>query len=251
MSGTAAEGKPAARIRAVGDCALSVEFGERVAPEISARVIALDRMLAETPLPGVVERVPTYRALTVHFDPLEIAPEVLEARLAPLAEAAAQAGAEEARARLWRLPVAYGGAHGADLAALAARHGMSEAALVGLHAGETYRVYMLGFAPGFAYLGGLPERIETPRRAEPRLTTPAGTVSIGGKQTAVTSMAVPSGWHLIGRTPVPTFDAAAEPPCLLAPGDRVRFEPISAAAFAALEGRIARGEHRPEPEPWP
>ncbi|MEM6489046.1 MAG: 5-oxoprolinase subunit PxpB [Pseudomonadota bacterium] len=239
----------APRILPVGEAALSVEFGDRVAPEVNAAVLALDALIAAAPIAGVVETVPTYRALLVHFDPLAVAPAALETLLAPLA---AQAVAEPARAgqgRLWHLPVAYGGAHGIDLATLAARHGMAEGEVVRRHSAEVYRVYMLGFAPGFAYLGALPAALVTPRRAEPRLTTPAGSVSIGGAQTAVTSMAVPSGWHLIGRTPVPTFTPAAERMCLFEPGDRVQCRPIAAADFEALAGRIARGEYGLVPEP--
>ncbi|MEM6945839.1 MAG: 5-oxoprolinase subunit PxpB, partial [Pseudomonadota bacterium] len=150
--------------------------------------------------------------------------------------------------RSWRLPVAYGGPHGVDLEMLSARHGVTPERLIELHSGAAYRVYMLGFAPGFAYLGGLPECLATPRREDPRLTTPAGTVSIGGAQSAVTSMAVPSGWHLIGQTPVRSFDPTGEAPFLFEPGDHVRFQPISADAFAAIAERIARGEFQLLPE---
>ncbi len=117
-----------------------------------------------------------------------------------------------------------------------------------MHSSATYRVYMVGFAPGFCYLGGLPEELHTPRRTEPRLVTPAGTISIGGGQAAIASVPVPSGWHLIGRTPLTTFDPTGDTVFLFNPGDQVLFEPITAEDWHALAGRVERGEYRPQPE---
>jgi KipI family sensor histidine kinase inhibitor len=235
------------RLVPVGECALSVEFGDSVDPAISARVLALDRAVAEAAIPGVTECVPTYRALLIHFDPLGSDPAELRSAIAGLAEAAAD-DPHEIAARSWQVPVCYGGEFGVDLTELAARHGMTEAAAIALHSGAVYRVYMIGFAPGFAYLGGLPDALHTPRRVEPRLSIPPGSVSIGGAQTAITSVAVPSGWHLIGRTPFAAFDPGREPPFLFGPGDRVRFLPIGPDEWHGLAGRIARGEYRPAPE---
>src|SRR3546814_3176463 len=121
---------------------------------------------------------------------------------------------------LWRIPVAYGGAYGMDLEHIAERHGLTPERVVDLHGAAEYRVYMIGFAPGFSYLGGLDERLHTPRRTEPRLRTPAGSVSIGGMPAAVSSVEVPSGWHMPGRTPVRTFDLRRDQPSLFAVGDR-------------------------------
>jgi len=236
------------RMLPVGECALSVEFGDTVDAETNARVLALDDAMGTSGLPGIIECVPTYRALMIHYDPLTTPFADLRAEVARIAEMAAGGTVREHRGSLWRIPVAYGSEFGIDLADLAGRHGLAESAVIDLHAGTTYRIYMLGFAPGFAYLGDLPDRLHTPRRTEPRLSTPAGSVSIGGAQTAITSVAVPSGWHLIGRTPYATFDPRSERAFLLAPGDRVRFEPIGHADWDILCGRIARGEFRPEPE---
>lgn len=233
------------RYLAVGDCALSVEFGDGVDPATNARVLALDAVLGGDLPEGVIELVPTYRALMIHFDPLVTSLAVLRDKVERmLATTISDAGP----GRLWRVPVGYGGELGIDLADLAKRHGMTEDEVVSIHSSATYRVYMIGFAPGFSYLGGLPEELHTPRRTEPRLVTPAGTVSIGGAQSAVTSVAVPSGWHLIGQTPLRTFDPKRIPVFLFDPGDRVCFEPISHADFMTLSDRIARGEFRPEPE---
>ncbi|MDH3667810.1 MAG: 5-oxoprolinase subunit PxpB [Paracoccaceae bacterium] len=233
------------RFLTVGDCALSVEFGDTVDPTTNARVLALDKALG-TDLPeGVIELVPTYRALMIHFDPLTTS---LAALRKTVEQMVVKTGADDALGRLWRVPVGYGGDLGIDLADLAARHGLTEEQVVEIHANATYRVYMIGFAPGFCYLGGLPEALHTPRRIEPRLVTPAGTVSIGGAQAAVTSVPVPSGWHLIGRTPLKTFDPDGDPVFLFHPGDQVRFERISAGDWHTLSGRVERGEFRPTPE---
>lgn len=233
------------RYLAVGDSALSVEFGDTVDEATNARVLALDKAMNALLPEGVIELVPTYRALMIHFDPLAIGC----ASLRETAERLLVATVEDSEpGRLWRIPVGYGGEFGIDLGSLAERHGLTEDRVIEIHSGATYRVYMIGFAPGFSYLGGLPEALHTPRRTEPRLVTPAGTISIGGAQAAIASVPVPSGWHLIGRTPLKTFDPAADPAFLLNPGDRVRFERISHADWQALSNRVERGEHRPLPE---
>jgi KipI family sensor histidine kinase inhibitor len=226
----------APRILPCGDTALTVEFGDAIDPGLNARVLALDRALSGQP--GMVETVPTYRSLLVHYDPVAIAFEPLAA----IIRAAATAPAGDVRpGRTWRIPVAYGGRHGIDLETTAATHGLSPAKLIELHAAPTYQVYMIGFLPGFAYLGGLDPTIATPRRVSPRLKTPPGTVSIGGVQALVASIEAPSGWHLLGRTPVRTFMPGRDPVFLLAPGDRVRFEPIDPARFDGLDREAAQG----------
>jgi KipI family sensor histidine kinase inhibitor len=144
--------------------------------------------------------------------------------------------------RLWRVPVVYGGAFGIDLAETAERHDLTPAGLIERHAAPVYRVYMIGFLPGFAYLGGLDPAIATPRRTVPRLKTPPGTISIGGVQALVASIEAPSGWHLLGRTPMRNFMPGREPAFLLRPGDRIAFEPIPAARWAALDAAAAAGE---------
>ena len=144
--------------------------------------------------------------------------------------------------RAWQVPVAYGGEHGIDLAEMAAERGITEAELVRRHAAPTYRVYMIGFQPGFAYLGGLDPALAKPRRTDPRPRTPAGSISIGGVQTAVASVEAPSGWHLIGRTPALPFRLGRDPVFLFQAGDSVRFEPISPEAVEALATLATAGE---------
>jgi len=228
------------RFLASGDCALTVELGDRIDPAISAAVIALDRAIAEAAVAGIGDVVPTYRSLLVFFDPVVLPRRRLIERIKALWP---PVGAEAVPRRRWRVPVAYGGAHGVDIGFVAETHGISEARVAELHAAATYRVAMIGFAPGYTYLAGLDPALATSRRAEPRRTTPPGTVAIGGVQTAIAPpLALPSGWHLIGRTPVRSFDPARAQPVLFEAGDEIAFEPIDAAAFEALAARAASGD---------
>lgn len=233
------------RIVPVGDAAVLVEFGETIDPALNAAVLALDARLRAVAWPGVVECVPTYRSLLIHYDPDALDGGELIARLAELDLGHAGPVPE---GRLWTVPVCYGGEYGIDLEAVAARHGLTPEQVVALHIAPTYRVYMVGFIPGFTYLGGLDPRLATPRREDPRPRTPAGTISIGGIQAGIASLEAPSGWHLLGRTPVRTFDPEREPAILLEPGDRVRFKTIDPATFAELDRRAAAHDPLIAPE---
>lgn len=224
------------RILPCGDAAVAVEFGTEIDPALNRRVLALDAALADRP--WLVETVPTYRSLLVHYDPTAIEYEALRA---DILGAARRARPIDAAGRSWTIPVAYGGEHGIDLDATAAAHGLTPDELVRRHLAPTYRVYMIGFLPGFAYLGGLDPSIATPRRTTPRLRTPPGTISIGGVQALVASIEAPSGWHLLGRTPVRNFMPGRDPVFLLRPGDRVRFRAIDPAFFAELDRAAASG----------
>ncbi len=230
---------PATRLLWCGDTALTVEFGDRIDPAVNARVLALDARLREANLPGIVETVPTYRSLTVHLDPLGVDPPALEAVLLDLAARPAPLLPPK---RVWRVPVVYGGAFGMDLEEVAAHHGLSPSAVIARHAAPEYRVVMIGFLPGYAYLDGLDPGLALSRRASPRATTPAGTISIGGVQALVASIAAPSGWHLLGRTPVRAFAAGRDPVFLFAPGDGIRFEPTDPARWESLDRAAAAGE---------
>jgi KipI family sensor histidine kinase inhibitor len=222
-----------------GDGAISVEFGGTVDPALSRRVLALDAELAASPFPGLVEAVPTYRSLHLQFDPVATDVEALEAHVLALALRLPEAVGP---ARRWRVPVLYGGDDGIDLETLARMHDLSTAEVVRLHAGRVYRLYMIGFLPGFAYLGGLDERLHTPRRREPRPVIPAQSIAIGGAQTAIGSMEGPSGWHLIGRTPARPFQRGRDPVFLFEAGDEIVFEPIAKGDWGALDRAAARGE---------
>ena len=209
----------------LGDAALTVELDDGISPEAAARVRALDLALTRDPPPGFRESVPTYRSLLVLFDPAALSFADLEALLQRRAAGVADSGAPPPGA-LRRVPVRYGGEDGPDLVDVARARGMTPAEVVALHSGREYTAFMLGFRPGFAYLGVLPEALATPRRATPRVRVPAGSVGIAGRQTGVYPQVSPGGWSLLGRTSVAFFDTAADPPTFLQPGDRVRFEPV-------------------------
>jgi 5-oxoprolinase (ATP-hydrolysing) subunit B len=231
----------APRFLPAGDAALVVELGDAIDEDVHNRVGALAAMVARAGIPGIEETVPTYRSLLVLYAPETI--DLLELVRHLTALLAAMPAAIPAPAkRHWTLPVVYGGVFGEDLGLLATTHGLSQDEVVARHVGAEYRVYMIGFQPGFAYLGGLDPSLHTPRRTEPRPKVPAGSIAIGGVQTAVYSVEAPSGWHLLGRTPVRVFDLRRAEPFLLAAGDRVRFRPVSAAAWESLTRRAEQGE---------
>lgn len=236
-----------ARFLDAGDGALTIEFGASISPELVGQVAAFERTLdaarAVGALAGVIETVPTFRSLTLLYDPLVTCRATLDPVLRSLL-AQGQA-VKVASARRWRLPVCYGGSFGADLLDVAAASGQSPDEVVRLHAGTEFTVYMLGFMPGFPFMGSLPEVLSVPRRTEPRLRVPAGSVAITGRLSAIYPWQSPGGWQLIGRCPVPLFDAAAPTPSLLAPGDTVRFEAVSPLRLAELEAAIAAGELTP------
>jgi KipI family sensor histidine kinase inhibitor len=232
------------RLLDAGDGAFTIEFGDTITPEAVARVAALERALIAArergELPGVVEAMPTFRSLTVMYDPLATSRTQLDPVVRGLLAQAAPPSMQAARR--WRLPVCYGGEFGADLAHVAASRGLSTDEVVRLHAGSTFTVYMLGFMPGFPFMGGLPAALSMPRRTEPRVRVPAGSVAITGPLTAIYPWESPGGWQLLGRCPVPLFDAEADEPVLLAPGDEVRFEPVPAAEWERLQAALAGGE---------
>jgi inhibitor of KinA len=209
------------RIVPAGESALIVEFEARIDPAINARAIACADTIQAAQLPGVRDVVPTYCSVAVYFDPLRTDHDALAACLE---RAAGRPGTPAAAARLpIRIPVCYGGDLGPDLADVASFAGMTESDVVQLHAGGTYRVFMLGFVPGFAYLGIVDARIAAPRRATPRVRVPAGSVGIAGTQTGVYSADTPGGWQLIGRTPIKPFDPLRDEPFLMTAGDSVQF----------------------------
>lgn len=234
-----------ARFLPAGDTAFAVEFGERIDPAINALVHRTAALLATTPPQGLVETVPSFRSLLVHYDPLATNAETLQRLIGDLElDEATRTGP----GRIWRIPVRYGGAGGPDLAEVAAATGLNDAEVIALHAGTLYRVYAQGFLPGFAYLGELPPALDLPRRASPRVRVPAGSVAIAQRMTGIYPVESPGGWHLIGHTPLRFFDPARLPPTLFAPGDGVRFVPVNADAHAAIADAVAQGRYRVETE---
>ena len=227
------------RLLPSGDSAITVEFSRNIDDEANRRVLALDRALAQEPVAGVTETVPTYRSLLVHYDPAQIDFPTLGQKLAELAQRPAPSSE---KARLWRVPVAYGGEYGIDLEDVAKTLGTTPDDVVARHIAGVYRVAMLGFTPGWSYLSGLQESLHMSRRQNPRLLTPAGTISIGGVQAGIQCLAGPSGWHLLGCTPVRTYQLHREPMFLLEPGDRVKFYQIDARTYAEQERAAEHGE---------
>ena len=213
------------RVSPFGESALLVELGDGVDLEVNARVHALAAQLdaGAAGLEGLGRTVPAYASLLVPFDAGQVDDEVLAQRLLELAAAARPERAEAGE--LVEIPVRYGYDHGPDLDEVSRLTGIAPDYVIEQHAAETYHVYMLGFAPGFAYLGPLPEPLRVPRRAEPRLRVPAGSVAIAGAQTAVYPHVTPGGWHIIGWTDARLWDSGASRPARLRPGDRVRFVP--------------------------
>ncbi|MBB4040492.1 KipI family sensor histidine kinase inhibitor [Microvirga flocculans] len=227
------------RILPCGDSALTIEFGDAIDPEINGMVLALDDALRARAPAGLIETVPTYRSLTVQFDPLATD---YDALIEALHEETKDLAPRAAKGKRWRVPVVYGGAYGIDLEEVAALHGLTPAQVIEIHASAVYRIYMIGFLPGFAYLGGLDERIATSRRVHPRARIPAGSIMIGGVQAGIAPMDMPSGWHLLGRTPVLTYAPERNPAFLFAAGDEIVFEPVDASLWDALERAALAGE---------
>ena len=219
------------RIREAGDSAILVEIGEGIDPDVNARAVVLAERLRADPPAGVHDVIATFRSVAVFFDPLRTDVDALKAHVLALR---AEAGGR-ATARLVEVPVEYGGEAGPDLDAVAAAAGLSREDVVARHASRDYRVFMIGFLPGFAYLGPVDASIAAARRASPRVRVPAGSVGIAGQQTAVYPQASPGGWQIIGRTTTRPFDPRRSPPSLLAPGDRVRFVPSPRGALGSFE----------------
>ena len=223
---------PDVRIVPFGDEAFLVVLGEGISVALNRRTRALDEAVRAVLLStdGWQEPVPAYASLLVPYDPERMtAAEAQELLTTVVGSNAAAPLRPEATRSIMEIPVRYGGEDGPDLAEVAERLSMTPEEVVAIHTGETYRVFQLGFVPGFAYLGILPTSLALPRRATPRAQVPAGSVAIAGVQTAVYPSATPGGWHLLGRTDMRLWDPTNEPPSRLAPGDRVRFVPVDAS----------------------
>jgi len=217
------------RIVPAGDAALVIEFDDRIDPVISARGAALAEALNAEHIAGVRDVVPTCRSVAVYFDPLQTNQHTLVAMVERFAARPVQS--ETRRRDQIRIPVCYGGDYGPDLAHVAAFAGLSEADVIDLHASAVYRVLMLGFTPGFAYMGLVDPRIAAPRLETPRPRVARGSVGIAKEQTGIYPSETPGGWQLIGRTAVRPFDMSRPDPFLFRPGDEVRFVPIAQREF--------------------
>lgn len=223
-----------------GDTALVVQFGDRIDRALSARVLRVRERIRAARLPGVTETVASFRSILVHYDPLAVGAAELRRRI----EAVIEEAQERARpVRTWKVPVCYAPAFAPDLAEVSARTGLTPEQIAECHSSVAYHVYMLGFLPGYPYMGDVPAELVLPRREDPRIRVPPGAVGIATEMTAIYTLESPAGWHLIGTTPVRIFDVRWRPPALFAPGDRVIFVPVSPAEFEKIRAASRAGRY--------
>jgi inhibitor of KinA len=238
---TAGERSARAIFLACGDSALSIQLGDRIDRGLGLRVLAVKAAIDAAGIDGVVETVPSYRALLVHYNPLQISFAELVQRLEPPLEQPSG----RAENNLWRMPCCYHPDLALDLNDVAQATGLSMEAVMAMHSGVTHYVYMLGFAPGQPYLGDLPRELDLPRRKDPRGRIDKGSVATATGLTVIYPIANACGWHVIGRTPVPIFDPRRERPALLRPGDRIIFEPVELDSFREIEALVEAGSYVP------
>lgn len=235
----------ALRYLCAGEQGLVVEFGNNIDAAVNARVHRLAQALRPMLQREVLELVPTYRSLMVYFDPLRISRTDLIRRITDLAEQEVATAENVSAAKVVYIPVCYGGEYGPDLEFVARHTGLSETEVVAIHTSTPYQVYMLGFTPGFPYLGGMSERIAAPRLAQPRTKIPAGSVGIAGSQTGLYPIESPGGWQIIGQTPVKAFDPDASAPFLFAAGEYLQFVSITPEEYQRIRQEVTAGVYEP------
>jgi inhibitor of KinA len=228
------------RFLPAGDKALVVEFGETIERAMSERVLRLAERLKELRLQGVIETLPTFRSLLVRYDPLQTSGAALEKEIE--AHLADEGGAQQQR-RLWQIPACYDKRCAPDLDEVAERTGLTSEEVVARHSGTRFLVYVVGFAAGFPYMGDLPPELVLPRRADPRVRVPAGSIAMATTLTGIYPLESPGGWHLIGASPIRLFDPAWERPALLRPGDFAKFEPVDFAEYERIRAAVDRNEY--------
>ncbi len=232
------------RLLPYGDCAFLVEFGDRIDRGVSERILSLNEQLLSAELPGMTETLPAFRSLLVRYDPLRTG----FAELTERVKAILVSGEHVSRpSRLWEIPVCYDADFAPDLADVAEAVGMTPARVIDLHIDVLYHVYMIGFVAGYPYLGDLPEALSLPRRTDPRVRVPPGSIAIALTMAAIYPVVSPGGWHLIGQTPIRIFDPALENPALFAPGDKIRFNPIDRDEARRLYDAVRHDGYQVEP----
>jgi inhibitor of KinA len=232
---------PRPRFLQSGDTAIVVEFGDSIDRHLSALVLSLAHKIHAAAIPGVVEAVPTFRSVMVHYDPLIVPNARLKQLLMPLLD---HHTADESAGRCWRLPVCYDEAVGPDLADVARRTNLTINQVIERHSAAIYHVYMLGFLPSFPYMGDLALELQLARRETPRIKVPRGAIAIATALTCVYTLDSPGGWHILGTTPAPLWDLRRDPPAPLAAGDKVVFAPISLREHHMLLAQAADGEYQ-------
>lgn len=213
------------RFLSCGDSAVTVAFSKEMNEETNRKIRYLAAKIEKDKIRGVSESVPTFCSLTVYFDPFVISRRKLEKKILNIVSTYTESTAD--KKRVFMIPVCYDGEFAPDMEDVCAHTGLQREQVIRLHTSRDYLIYMLGFLPGFPYLGGMDERIEAPRLETPRTLIPAGAVGIGGKQTGIYPLASPGGWRLIGRTPIKVYDPDREEPILYKSGDYIRFYPIT------------------------
>ncbi|MDR0855550.1 MAG: 5-oxoprolinase subunit PxpB [Christensenellaceae bacterium] len=217
-----------------GDSGIVVEFGKIISEEINAKVKAAYELAKSGALKGITGLTPTYRSLLVSYNPIETSFDEIKAAFEKGLSVFSEAGGKNAASKLIHIPVCYGSEFGEDMPNVIAHTGLTEKEIIEIHSGREYLIYMLGFLPGFPYLGGMDKRLITPRLKNPRTKIPAGSVGIGGEQTGIYPLASPGGWQLIGRTPLKVYDPNRAEPFMYASGDRIKFEPITRTEYDKL-----------------
>lgn len=225
---------------------LVVEFGTEVSPEINAQVQQLSRAIISKNLPEIIEVVPTYRSLMIYFDPIKLSRNDLIKLINELLSGMQGQDAKKSGGRVVSVPVCYGGEYGPDLGFVAEHNGLTKEEVIEIHTSRPYLVYMLGFTPGFPYLGGMSEKIATPRLATPRVKIPEGSVGIAGTQTGFYPIESPGGWQLVGRTPIKAFDPKIDKPFMFDSGDYLHFKAISEEEFVKIRKEVEAGTYTPE-----
>lgn len=230
------------KLLTAGDSSILIEFGREISPEINHRIAATVQLIREQHIEGILDMIPSFCALLINYDPRILSYAQIRQRLEQLLKLDVDTGVQ--RKRVFEIPVCYGGAFGPDLKHIAEHAGLTEEEVIQIHSAPDYLIYMLGFLPGFCYLGGLDERIHTPRLANPRLKIPAGSVGIGGSQTGIYPLDSPGGWQLMGATPVRTYDPDRNPAILVEAGDFIHFFPVDEAEYHRIRALVEKNEYQ-------
>ena len=227
-----------------GDNTINIEFGNVISEKVNKRVISMKYAIENSNILGIIETIPSYRSLLVYYDPFIVDYRELLLNLKVLEKDLNKV--KDLKTKVINIPTCYGGEYGPDIEYVAKHNKISVEEVINYHSSREYLIYMLGFTPGFPYLGGINKKIATPRLNTPRVKIPAGSVGIGGTQTGIYPIESPGGWQLIGRTPLKLYDISSDEPFLLSPGYYLKFLPISKEKYLEIEDLVNKREYDPE-----